>query len=61
MNGCIMSGDADDEDQALAAAREFPGLNGVDLAKVVSTREELCLERSCYFPGNAACCAYTTR
>jgi len=36
--GCIMSG-AIDEAAALAAAREFPGLTGMDLAKVVSTEE----------------------
>ncbi len=33
--GCIMAGDVDDE-QALAEARRFPGLAGMDLAKVVS-------------------------
>jgi len=35
-NGCVMSG-AIDEAKALAAARAFPGLAGMDLAKVVST------------------------
>jgi carbamoyl-phosphate synthase small subunit len=34
-DGCIMAG-AIDEAKALAAAREFPGLVGMDLAKVVS-------------------------
>ena len=34
-NGCIMAGDMD-EAAALRAAREFPGLVGMDLAKVVS-------------------------
>jgi len=34
-NGCIMAGDIDEE-KALAAARAFPGLKGMDLAKVVS-------------------------
>ncbi|WP_040453459.1 glutamine-hydrolyzing carbamoyl-phosphate synthase small subunit [Hydrocarboniphaga effusa] len=38
-NGCIVAGDAVDEAAALAAAREFPGLKGMDLAKVVSVRE----------------------
>ena len=33
--GCIMAGDID-EAAALKAAREFPGLKGMDLAKVVS-------------------------
>jgi len=35
-NGCIMTG-AVDEQQALAAARAFPGLKGMDLAKEVTT------------------------
>ncbi len=37
--GCIAAGDAVDADAAIAAAREFPGLAGADLARVVSTRE----------------------
>ena len=36
-NGCIMAGESLDEPAALAAARAFPGLKGMDLAKVVST------------------------
>ncbi|HEY3699129.1 MAG TPA: glutamine-hydrolyzing carbamoyl-phosphate synthase small subunit [Spongiibacteraceae bacterium] len=36
-NGCLMAGRID-ETEALAAARAFPGLNGMDLAKVVSTK-----------------------
>ena len=35
--GCIMAGENIDADDALAKARAFPGLNGMDLAKVVST------------------------
>jgi carbamoyl-phosphate synthase small subunit len=35
--GCIMAGDQVDTETALAKARAFPGLNGMDLAKVVST------------------------
>ena len=35
--GCIMAGDAPDETIALAAARDFPGLQGMDLAQHVST------------------------
>jgi carbamoyl-phosphate synthase small subunit len=35
--GCIVAGEDIDADAALAAARAFPGLNGMDLAKVVST------------------------
>jgi carbamoyl-phosphate synthase small subunit len=38
--GCILTGDAAaDFDGAIRAARAFPGLKGMDLAKVVSTRE----------------------
>jgi carbamoyl-phosphate synthase small subunit len=36
--GCIAAGDADPE-AAVAAAREFPGLAGMDLARVVTTPE----------------------
>ncbi len=36
--GCILAGEAD-EAKALAAARAFPGLAGMDLAKVVSATE----------------------
>jgi len=35
--GCIITGD--DEQKALAAARAFPGLAGMDLAKVVSVQK----------------------
>jgi carbamoyl-phosphate synthase small subunit len=38
-NGCLIAGarlSAADEARALSAAREFPGLSGMDLAKVVS-------------------------
>ncbi len=42
-NGCLVAaakpGDAIDEQAAIAAARAFPGLAGMDLAKVVSTAE----------------------
>ena len=37
-NGCLMAGAAN-EQEALAKARGFPGLAGMDLAKVVSVRE----------------------
>ena len=37
-NGCIMAGEVD-EAQALAEARAFPGLKGMDLARHVSTTE----------------------
>ncbi|WP_213880615.1 glutamine-hydrolyzing carbamoyl-phosphate synthase small subunit [Pseudomonas sp. dw_358] len=38
-NGCIMAGDNISEEAAIAAARAFPGLNGMDLAKEVSCTE----------------------
>jgi len=37
--GCIMAGDAVDEQAAVAQACAFPGLKGMDLAKVVTTTE----------------------
>jgi carbamoyl-phosphate synthase small subunit len=37
--GCIMTGDNIDPKVAVHAARRFPGLAGMDLAKVVSTKE----------------------
>ena len=38
-HGCIVAGEAIDVDDAVAKARAFPGLNGADLARVVSIRE----------------------
>ena len=38
-NGCIMAGDNISEEAAIAAARGFPGLKGMDLAKEVSTQK----------------------
>ncbi|TAN04118.1 MAG: carbamoyl-phosphate synthase small subunit [Rhodanobacteraceae bacterium] len=35
-HGCIVAGEAIDADAAIVKARAFPGLNGADLAKVVS-------------------------
>jgi carbamoyl-phosphate synthase small subunit len=37
-NGCIMAGDGIDEQRALDLAKAFPGLKGMDLAKVVTTK-----------------------
>ncbi|MFJ3372415.1 glutamine-hydrolyzing carbamoyl-phosphate synthase small subunit [Pseudomonas sp. NPDC086251] len=39
-NGCIMAGDNISAEAAIAAAQGFPGLKGMDLAKVVSTKEK---------------------
>ena len=38
-NGCILAGDNLDEARALEAARGFPGLKGMDLAKEVTVSE----------------------
>ncbi|MCD9490106.1 glutamine-hydrolyzing carbamoyl-phosphate synthase small subunit [Photobacterium phosphoreum] len=38
-NGCIIAGNNLDEAAALAQAQAFPGLNGMDLAKEVTTAE----------------------
>ncbi len=38
-NGCLVAGHDISEAQALAAARNFPGLKGLDLAKVVSVQK----------------------
>jgi carbamoyl-phosphate synthase small subunit len=38
-NGCLMAGDAADETQALAQARTFRGLKGMDLASEVTTAD----------------------
>ncbi|MEZ5490365.1 MAG: glutamine-hydrolyzing carbamoyl-phosphate synthase small subunit [Gammaproteobacteria bacterium] len=44
LNGCLLAGEAlekQGEEAALKAAREFPGLKGMDLARVVSIGESL--------------------
>jgi len=38
-NGCLMAGENPDETEAVARAREFAGLKGMDLAKEVTTSE----------------------
>lgn len=38
MGGCIMTGEAASPDEAIAAAKRFPGIKGMDLAKLVTTR-----------------------
>lgn len=39
-SGCIIAGDNIDEAAALAAAKQFPGLKGMDLAKEVTTEKQ---------------------
>ena len=57
-NGALMAGDAIDVDAAIEAARKFPGLNGMDLAKEVCVREpyqwnagQLNLDRNAFVTG----------
>ncbi|QVI69611.1 glutamine-hydrolyzing carbamoyl-phosphate synthase small subunit [Pseudomonas syringae] len=38
-NGCILAGDNITEEAAIAAARSFPGLKGMDVAKEVCTKD----------------------
>jgi carbamoyl-phosphate synthase small subunit len=38
-SGCIMTGENIDESAAVRAAKKFPGLKGMDLAKAVSTKK----------------------
>ena len=38
--GCIMTGDKVESAAAVRAARKFPGLKGMDLAKVVTTKRQ---------------------
>ena len=39
LNGCILAGDGVDEGQALAAAKAFPGIKGMDLAQEVTVSD----------------------
>ena len=45
-NGCIVAGDNIDAEAAVAAANDFPGLKGMDLAKKVTTQEPYKWEQS---------------
>ncbi|OUD11701.1 glutamine-hydrolyzing carbamoyl-phosphate synthase small subunit [Thioflexithrix psekupsensis] len=44
-NGCVMAGDNLDPDAAIAAARAFAGLKGMDLAQEVTTAETYSWQR----------------
>jgi len=48
MKGCIVAGENIDVDAAIAAAKGFDGLKGMDLAKVVTTKESYQWEKSCW-------------
>jgi carbamoyl-phosphate synthase small subunit len=51
--GCIMTGDQADEAAAVKAARKFPGLKGMDLAKVVSTKRRFQWNEGSLWPESA--------
>ena len=50
--GCIMTGDQVDQAAAVKAARKFPGLKGMDLAKVVSTKRTFQWNEGTVWPDN---------
>jgi carbamoyl-phosphate synthase small subunit len=52
MSGCIMTGDVDPR-TAVDHARRFPGLAGMDLAKIVSTRDNYQWSLGAAWPGPA--------
>lgn len=45
-NGCLVAGDNIDAEQAIKAAKAFPGLKGIDLAKQVTTDEAYSWQQS---------------
>ena len=53
-NGCLVAGSNISEDDAIAAANAFPGLKGMDLAKVVSVKERYAWREGSYDLDKAA-------
>ena len=51
--GCIMTGEQVDETAAVKAASKFPGLKGMDLAKVVSAKRAFQWNEGTVWPDNA--------
>ena len=51
--GCIMTGEQVDTAAAVKAARKFPGLKGMDLAKVVSVKRSFQWNEGSVWPENA--------
>ena len=51
--GCIMTGEQVDEAAAVKAARKFPGLKGMDLAKVVSVKRSFQWNEGSVWPESA--------
>ncbi len=50
--GCIMTGEKADEAAAVKAARKFPGLKGMDLAKVVTAKRSYQWNEGSVWPQN---------
>ncbi|MDG1905589.1 MAG: glutamine-hydrolyzing carbamoyl-phosphate synthase small subunit [Arenicella sp.] len=46
LSGCLMAGDDIDADKALASAKGFPGIKGMDLAKVVTCDQAYAWDQS---------------
>ncbi len=53
-NGCLLAGASLSEEHAIASARAFPGLKGMDLAKVVSVKERYSWREGSYDLDKAA-------
>ncbi len=51
-SGCIMAGSAPDVAKAIASARAFPGLQGLDLAKEVTTQRQYTWQGGVWQLGN---------
>ncbi len=51
--GCIMTGEQVDEAAAIKAARKFPGLKGMDLAKVVTAKRSFQWNEGSVWPESA--------
>lgn len=49
-SGCIIAGTEASEAEAIAAARRFPGLKGMDLAKIVTTQQGYQWNQGSSFP-----------
>jgi carbamoyl-phosphate synthase small subunit len=57
--GCIVTGAKASPDEAVRAARKFPGLKGMDLAKLVSTKQTYQWNQGSIFPERQS--VYTKR
>jgi carbamoyl-phosphate synthase small subunit len=57
--GCIVTGKKANADEAVKAARKFPGLKGMDLAKLVSTKQTYQWNQGSIFPKRQS--VYTKR